>query len=139
MLLLLGLLLMTASGAFVGLLIADNLSGGPDYQVTVLGNSLATLDSLGIFLSGVSLALVFCLGLALMTRRSRRPVRPGSHRRSRPAPAQPLPPTRDEATAPAEDRAAEQGGGAVGTPAEPARGGRIRHLFGHQGREAHRL
>ncbi len=137
--LLLGLLLMTASGTFAGLLIVDNLSGGPDYQATVLGNSLATLDSLGIFLSGIALALVFCLSLALMTRRARRPVRPNARRETHPAPAQPLPPTRDEATAPAEERAAQQGGRAVGTPAEPARGGRIRHLFGHQVPEAHRL
>lgn len=35
--LLLGLLLMAASGAFIGLLIADNLAGGPEYQATVLG------------------------------------------------------------------------------------------------------
>ncbi|MEU9044857.1 MULTISPECIES: hypothetical protein [unclassified Kitasatospora] len=74
--LLLGLLLMSASGAFVGLLIADNLSGGPDYQVTILGNDLVTLNTLGVFLSGVALALLFCLGLALMrsTRRAGRAV-----------------------------------------------------------------
>ncbi|MFJ2868045.1 hypothetical protein [Kitasatospora sp. NPDC087314] len=137
--LLLGLLLMTASGAFAGLLIADNLSGGPDYQATVLGISLATLDSLGIFLSGMALALVFCLGLALMTRRARRPVRPGArrlaYRRARPVrsapPVRSLPPDEGEALAPQEERAAQQGGRAAGTPAEPPRGGRIRHLFGH--------
>ncbi|MFJ7906580.1 hypothetical protein [Kitasatospora sp. NPDC096204] len=64
--LLLGLLLMAASGAFVGLLIADNLVGGPDYQVTILGNDLVVLNSLSIFLAGVALALLFCLGLAMI-------------------------------------------------------------------------
>ncbi|MER7757966.1 hypothetical protein [Kitasatospora sp. NPDC097643] len=75
--LLLGLLLMSAAGAFAGLLIADNLSGGPDYQVTVLGNDLARLDGLEIFLFGLALALVFCIGLALTGRtpRGRRPRR----------------------------------------------------------------
>ena len=38
-----GLLLVCATGAFTGLLIADNLGGGPDYTVTILGNSLGTL------------------------------------------------------------------------------------------------
>ncbi|MFJ9610641.1 hypothetical protein ACIRS1_30300 [Kitasatospora sp. NPDC101176] len=73
---LLGFLLFAASGAFIGLLIADNLSGGPEYQVTVLGHDLVTLNSLAIFLSGVALALLFCLGLALMGagRRVRRPA-----------------------------------------------------------------
>ncbi|MGW6919273.1 hypothetical protein ACWGB8_36475 [Kitasatospora sp. NPDC054939] len=73
--LILGLLLMAAAGAFIGLLIADNLSGGPDYQVTVLGNDLVVLNSLAIFLAGVALALLFCLGCALMAaslRRTRR-------------------------------------------------------------------
>ena len=64
--LLLGLLLLAATGAFTGLLIADNLSGGPDYHVTVLGNTIATMNSLEIFLSGLALALIFCLGLAMM-------------------------------------------------------------------------
>ncbi|MFE6501905.1 hypothetical protein [Kitasatospora sp. NPDC057738] len=81
--LLLGLLLMAASGAFVGLLIADNLSGGPDYQVTILGNNLVALNSLSIFLAGVALALLFCLGLALMRLSRRAP------RRTRPAPIDP--------------------------------------------------
>ncbi|MFI2608422.1 hypothetical protein [Kitasatospora sp. NPDC018619] len=88
---LLGLLLMAASGAFVGLLIADNLSGGPDYQVTILGNDLVVLNSLSIFLAGVALALLFCLGLALMRLARRVP------RRTRPARTP-------------EDQAAAQGG-----------------------------
>ncbi|MFD9633301.1 hypothetical protein [Streptomyces violascens] len=66
--LLLGLLLLGATGAFIGLLIAvaDNLSGGPDYGVTVLGNHIATLNSLGIFLAGIALTLIFGLGCAMV-------------------------------------------------------------------------
>ncbi|MFF3002034.1 hypothetical protein ACFVTF_04395 [Kitasatospora sp. NPDC057940] len=141
--LLLGLLLMAAAGAFAGLLIADNLSGGPDYQATVLGIHLPALSSLGIFLAGLALALLFCLGLALMmmtARRSRRHVRPGAHRavpqRSQ-AVVRPDPPERTlrsdegEQPAPPEERAAQEGGRDAGLPAEPPRGGRHRHLFGH--------
>ncbi|MGW3071536.1 hypothetical protein [Kitasatospora sp. NPDC001132] len=113
--LLLGLLLMAASGAFVGLLIADNLSGGPDYQVMILGHRLVVLNSLSIFLAGVALALLFCLGLALIrlsgrVRRSSRVVRA--------APAERTDPTgRTDPTEP-EQRAATQGG-------------RMRHRPGH--------
>ncbi|MFF2078537.1 hypothetical protein ACFVXG_27745 [Kitasatospora sp. NPDC058162] len=138
--LLLGLLLMAASGAFAGLLIADNLSGGPEYQVTILGNGLATLDSLGIFLAGLGLALVFCLGLALM-RLTRHPVRRGTRRTARretypvqPARrAEPVAPMAapGESIAPPKERAAKQGGRADGASVEPARGTRRRHLFGH--------
>lgn len=151
--LLLGLLLMSASGAFIGLLIADNLAGGPEYQATVLGNDLVTLNSLGVFLAGVALGLIFCLGLALMAlaRRTRRPVGPATGgaayretyptRRGRHAervapvtgdrPGGRDAPVAGEVPTRPEERAAEQGGRDTGTPAEPARGGRIRHLFGH--------
>ncbi|MFE7312285.1 hypothetical protein ACFU7T_04090 [Streptomyces sp. NPDC057555] len=64
--LLLGLLLLAATAAFVGLLIADNLSGGPDYSVSVFGNHVATMNSLSIFLAGLALALFFGLSLALI-------------------------------------------------------------------------
>ncbi|MBO1413460.1 hypothetical protein [Streptomyces sp. FH025] len=76
--LLLGLLLLGATGAFIGLLVADNTSGGPDYGVTVLGHHIATLDGLAIFLAGIALTLVVGLGLAMVTagaRRRRRAVR----------------------------------------------------------------
>ncbi|MCX3058574.1 hypothetical protein [Streptomyces beihaiensis] len=66
----LGLLLLAATGAFTGLAIADNLSGGVDYSVTMLGNHIATLSPLGLFCSGLALALLFCLGIALMTHRA---------------------------------------------------------------------
>jgi len=65
--LLLGMLLLGATGAFTGLLIAYNSSGGPDYTVTMFSNNLGTLDSLQVFLAGIALALVFCLSLVMMT------------------------------------------------------------------------
>ena len=64
--LLLGLLLLGSTAAFTGLLIADNYSGGPEATVTLLGNHVATMDSLRIFLSGVALALIFSLGCAMV-------------------------------------------------------------------------
>ncbi|EKX66200.1 hypothetical protein Sipo8835_19120 [Streptomyces ipomoeae] len=63
--LLIGLLLLAVTGAFTGLAIADNLSGGPEYSVSVLGNDIATMNSLAVFSSGLALALLFCLGVAL--------------------------------------------------------------------------
>ncbi|MFF0223818.1 hypothetical protein [Streptomyces sp. NPDC004629] len=62
----LGLLLLMATGAFTALAIVGNLSGGPDYAVSVLGQHIATLGPLGIFCSGLALALLFCLGLAIV-------------------------------------------------------------------------
>jgi hypothetical protein len=60
----LGLLLLAATGAFTGLAIADNLSGGPEYTVSVLDRDIATMNTLAVFSSGLALALIFCLGLA---------------------------------------------------------------------------
>ncbi|MGW0084685.1 hypothetical protein [Streptomyces sp. NPDC003393] len=65
--LLFGLLLLAATGAFTGLAIAGNLSGGPDYTVSMLGNQIVTMNALAIFSAGLALALLFCLGLSLMT------------------------------------------------------------------------
>jgi hypothetical protein len=62
-----GLLLLAATGAFTGLVIADNLPGGPEYTVSVLGNDIATMNMLAVFCSGLALALIFCLGLILAT------------------------------------------------------------------------
>lgn len=62
--LILGLLLRTAAGAFTGLVIADNLSGGPEYTVSVLGQDITTMNALAIFCSGLALALIFCVGLS---------------------------------------------------------------------------
>ena len=65
--LLLGLLLLGATGAFAGLLVAENRSGGPDYAVTMYGNDLGTVNTLGAFLAGIALTLLFCLALAMVT------------------------------------------------------------------------
>ncbi|KAB1146920.1 hypothetical protein F7R91_15095 [Streptomyces luteolifulvus] len=63
-----GLLLLAATGAFTGLLIAGNLSGGPEYTVSLLDNDIATMNTLAVFSSGLALALIFCLGLATAVR-----------------------------------------------------------------------
>ncbi|MFF7157428.1 hypothetical protein [Streptomyces sp. NPDC008139] len=63
--LILGLLLLAGAGAFTGLAIADNTSGGPEYNVSVLGHSIATMNTLQIFCAGLALALIFCLGAAM--------------------------------------------------------------------------
>ncbi|MEU3186284.1 hypothetical protein ABZ707_19075 [Streptomyces sp. NPDC006923] len=77
--LIIGLLLVAATAAFTALLIAFNLSGGPDYAVTLFGIQPFTINVLGAFLSGIALMLIFGLGLwlmlggaALIVRRSRR-------------------------------------------------------------------
>ncbi|MEV4969784.1 hypothetical protein [Streptomyces scopuliridis] len=77
--LIIGILLMAAAAAFTALLIAFNLSGGPDYVVTLFGSHPFTINALGAFLSGIALTLIFGLGLwlalgaaALMARRSRK-------------------------------------------------------------------
>ncbi|MFI9601133.1 hypothetical protein ACIHCX_14805 [Streptomyces sp. NPDC052043] len=64
--LLIGLLLLAATAAFTGLAIAGNLSGGPRYPVSVLGNHVATMNTLEAFSAGLALALLFCLGASLM-------------------------------------------------------------------------
>jgi cell division protein FtsX len=61
--LLIGLLLLGATGAFTALAIAGNLSGGPEYTVSVLDHQIATMNTLAVFSSGLALALIFCLAL----------------------------------------------------------------------------
>jgi hypothetical protein len=85
MFLLLGILLLGATGAFAGLLIAYNSAGGPDYTVVMFGNTLGTLTSLQVFLAGIALTLVFCLGLLMVFGgasglRRRRAARLAEHR-----------------------------------------------------------
>jgi hypothetical protein len=64
--LLIGLLLLAATAAFTVLAIAGNLSGGPDYTVSVLGSDIARMNTLEVFSAGLALALIFCLGAALL-------------------------------------------------------------------------
>jgi hypothetical protein len=66
MLVILGGLLAGGAGAFTGLLIAYNTSGGPKYNPEIFGQSLPTLSTLGVFCSGMTLGLTFCLGLWLI-------------------------------------------------------------------------
>lgn len=79
--LILGLLLLAAAGAFTGLVIADNLPGGPEYTVSVLGQDIATMNTLAIFCSGLALALIFCAGLSAVASAAshRRRERPRPH------------------------------------------------------------
>ncbi len=134
--LLLGLLLVGATAAFTGLVVADNNSGSPNYSVTVLGHHIATMNTLAAFLAGAALALVFCLGLAMMTGGSRRAVRRRSDLRAA---------RRDAKDAAAErDLLASRVGDDTGPMADPepmagepqgteaqVRRRRARHLFGH--------
>ncbi|MFI9251029.1 hypothetical protein [Streptomyces sp. NPDC053069] len=83
----LGLLLLAGTGAFTALAIVGNMSGGPEYTVSVLDHDIATMNGLALFSSGLALALIFCLGLAMLatsaTHRSRHrgPRAPWTHRR----------------------------------------------------------
>ncbi|WP_086832516.1 hypothetical protein [Streptomyces sp. NRRL B-24572] len=65
MLFLLGLLLLGATGAFIGLLISEN-TGGPDHAVMMFDNRIATMDGLSIFLAGMALAVIVGIACALM-------------------------------------------------------------------------
>lgn len=77
--LLIGLLLLAAAAAFAIILIVSNLTGGPDYSVSLFGGHPFTVSTLGAFCGGIALALIFGLGLwlilggtALRARRSRK-------------------------------------------------------------------
>jgi hypothetical protein len=83
-----GLLLVVLGGAFAGLLIAYNTSGGPEYTVTLFDREIATVDTLQAFVSGSGLALVVCLGLWMMgtsarLRRARRQAEAAAAERDR--------------------------------------------------------
>jgi len=116
---LLGLLLLAATGAFTGLLIAYNNSGGPQYTVTMFDNNVATMNSLSIFLAGIALALLFCLGVAMIMGGSAR-----RHRRS-------VAPRETRAPVETADRDALRDQPAQAAPADQARIGAPRHKFRH--------
>jgi hypothetical protein len=88
MLVILGGLLAGGAGAFTGLLIAYNTSGGPKYTPEIFGQSLATLDTLGVFCSGVALGLI-CFGLWLITSGTRPAMRHTTGSRHTPTSTQP--------------------------------------------------
>ncbi|MFJ8043739.1 hypothetical protein ACIRBX_24885 [Kitasatospora sp. NPDC096147] len=108
---LLGLLLLCAVAAFTGLLIADNLDGGPSYTVTVLGNDIATMNSLSIFLAGIALTLLFGIALLLLLAGSMR-----ARRRSRERAALTAAATLAGAEAPAATPAAQDATPTAGPP-----------------------
>lgn len=75
--LILGLLLVVLSAAAVIVLLAYNGSGGTGQTVAVFGWDISGVTPLGAFLSGVALALIFCVGLWMVvsTGRQRRLAR----------------------------------------------------------------
>ena len=135
--LLLGLLLVGATAAFTGLVIADNTSGGPDYAVTVIGQHIATMNTLEVFLAGVALSLLFCLGVAMMSGGGRRVRRHRSDLKSARREARDATAERDLIAARTADRTDDPGtAGKTTDPAAeerrtPPRHRHGRHLFGH--------
>lgn len=147
--LLLGLVLLGATGAFTGLLISENHSGGPDYAVTMFGNDLGTVDTLGAFLAGIALTLVFCLALAMTASGSARQRRRNAELRAMRRERREYARTADAGGAASATRTADTAGTPepTGTPGttgtEPAAGTepgtttttttrhRRTHLFGH--------
>ncbi|MEU4092152.1 hypothetical protein [Streptomyces sp. NPDC026673] len=135
--LLLGLVLMGATAAFTGLLIAENLGGGPDYTVTLFGSDIGTVNTLGAFLAGLALALVFCLASVIALagagrERSRRAELRHLRRRARAAETAPDTAATAGTTTPAAG-AARTEDETVTTQKTPTTTARRRgmHLFGH--------
>ncbi|MFC1404770.1 MULTISPECIES: hypothetical protein [Streptacidiphilus] len=124
--LLLGLLLVGGTIAFATVLIADNLDGGPQYSATLFDHHLATVNTLGAFLAGIALALVFCLALMMVSVGARRERRRNAElraaRRERRAAAKTV--DAGTATDPGEDDTATM-------PVLTKRRSRGVHLFGH--------
>ncbi|MGY1526081.1 hypothetical protein ACW69C_20330 [Streptomyces sp. MN3] len=44
----------------------ENFSGSPEYALEIFGNQIATLTAPGLFLFGVGLTLIFCLGQTML-------------------------------------------------------------------------
>lgn len=111
--LMLALLLVLATGAFAAVAVVENFSGGPEYAVEMFGSHMVTLSPPGLFLSGVGLTLIFCLGLA--------GIAAGLKRRRRGRRVQ------------AAERVASTPGERTEPPAQPRSGHhrRGRHIFGH--------
>ncbi|WP_328469224.1 hypothetical protein [Streptomyces sp. NBC_00448] len=142
--LILGLLLLACTAAFVGLAIADNISGGPHYDVTILGHHIASMNGLALFCAGLALALIFGLGCmmamtgGLLHRRKARRNRAirrdaAATARERDTPAARVGDEDTAAGAPAGSGTAVTGAGEgshrVDAPSRPRH--HARHLFGH--------
>jgi hypothetical protein len=80
-LIIIGALLAGGVGAFTGLVLAYNSAGGPRYTPEIFGQSLATLNSLGVFVTGVALGLAFSIGLWLIVGGTRHVMRGRRFRR----------------------------------------------------------
>jgi hypothetical protein len=140
--LLLGLLIVAAIAAFTGLVIADNNTASPQYVVSVLGHHVATVNTLTAFLAGAALALLFCLGLALVSSGSRRAVRRRSDLRQARRDARAAAAERDQMATRVHDDTGPPFAEDPGYPAsdasdpepdqgKPSRHRQGRHLFGH--------
>ncbi|MFD8201504.1 hypothetical protein [Streptomyces sp. NPDC059701] len=127
---LLGLLLMACAAAFAGLLIAYNLSGGPDYTVTLLGSQPFTINTLGAFLGGVALTLIFGLGMWMLLAGTVMARRRSQRRRMERVSAARSAPEYDESADQPVGRTAPGGAGATTETRRPA-GHRPHWLRGH--------
>ena len=65
-LIILGALLAGGVGAFTGLVMAYNTSGGPRYTPEIFGQPLATLNTMEVFVAGSVLGLIFAFGMWLI-------------------------------------------------------------------------
>jgi hypothetical protein len=121
--LILGLLLLAATGAFAGLAIADNPGGGPDYAVTVLGHDVGTVNTLGAFVAGAAVTLAFLLGCVMASSGARRARRRSAELRAARAAGLTARPARAAA-----GRAAAPAGA---DPVKPSLARRLVHRLGH--------
>ena len=70
--LILGLLLVLASAAGAALLVAYNSSGGTEQSIVLFGRDLVSVTPAAAFVSGIVIALIFCLGVWMVVTTERR-------------------------------------------------------------------
>jgi len=80
-LIILGAPLAGGVGAFTSLVLAYNRAGGPRYTPEIFGQSLVTLNTLGVFVTGIALGLIFSIGLWLIAGGTRHVTRGRRFRR----------------------------------------------------------
>lgn len=141
--LLLGFIILAGTAAFTGLLIADNIGGGPYYTASMLGTHIATINTLGAFFAGIALSLVFCLGLALLASGVARHRHRGAELKAARRSAAQAAAERDELAARMQAGQADEAGQAQKTPRPaglPPEGERVRTAAGGDGhRHRHRI
>ena len=59
----LGIFVMGGAATLGGLLIADNLSAAPAFTPQLLGHTLPSVSAVDVFVAGLTLAFLICLGL----------------------------------------------------------------------------